>query len=70
MKLTFQPTTKPAFGPCAQCQREIAAGATWFYNWRPSAVVKVLCEPCYGKRLIQHDWARDLAEPLASDREQ
>ena len=63
MKITFTRTTKPAYGGCQQCDHVFALGDEWYYNWRPNAVVKRLCPTCYMKRVIQRDWARDLATP-------
>jgi len=48
MKMTFQHTTRLDGQPCDDCGETIVEVGYW--NWRPHAIVRRLCEDCYAKR--------------------
>lgn len=59
MKATLQGTTKPAPRPCDRCRQEIPDGETWFYNYRPRAEYKIVCQRCEDQRYAARLFATD-----------
>ncbi len=55
---TFVRREGNAFAPCHDCRVSLSQAALHFWNWRPQAHVKFLCDACFTKRSDARDERR------------